>query len=1280
MLSAGIDLGSKSIKCVLLDGEGELLWSSYGPHRGRVREAASHLAAQLAERAGGCPVRVALTGSGAVGLARSAGLPFVQELAAARRGVQALGLEADAFVELGGEDAKLVYLEPPAEQRMNTSCASGTGSFLEDVAALMGVGMTELDALAARGQARYRIASRCAVFATRDLKPLLASGAPRADVAASVYRAVVEQTLATLACGRLVRGRVLFLGGPFAHLPALVECFAANLQLGKACALVPSHALLMPAWGAALRAAASAGPLGADELAQRLGSQVAQVPDAGAEEAGLPVLRLEDALADGGAEQLGRVALADAKPPLYLGFDAGSTTVKLAAVDADGNLCHWAYEPEPADALACARGMLSALENEWARCRPAHDAAPLPVGRMLACGYGEAMLVDQLGAQGVLAETAAHLAGALALYPQASFVLDIGGQDMKAMWVKDGRLGRTVVNETCSSGCGAFMSSAALSLGLSLPELDAAALGAQHPVDLGARCTVFMRSRVRAAQEQGADVADIAAGAAHAVARNALRRLIGPKRLGSLGENVVVQGGAFASDAVLAAFACELGRPVLRSELASVTGAIGAACTARLQALGHAGQSACEQAPNVVAFQQRLLAGYQGFDGSGPRGRQRIGFVPSLNCYEALPFWHTLLRELGFSVLLPQDGAEDVPASLVSSTLPSDTVCLPAQITHRMCLQLAASGADCLLVPRSERAFHCAVSSEYALVLPDALEPVLGGLPVFTPDVLAFAPKRLMSKPEASQALFAFLWELAPAEQALRQDEYEAALDAAWAEQQAFLARVEQAGREALAWVHARPERHGVIVCGRSYHTAPQLLGGVDELLAEQGFAVIAPIAVDAQARQARTPLVDKALNQSIEAVWRAAKHFLGYAALAVQDPQLELLCLQSFGCGMDAVSLADVERLLEEHGKPFTLIKLDSRSDAAHTRIRLRALADSVRARELSAVQGTGFDGATLLGGAVRPQGLEQAESAARRSGLRHGEHPHLDANPLPGVKGGDAAEVGESPERGAGGLQEPALFDSYLPFEGLEEADVDYAASKLPADMCGTASLLAAYAIRRAQRHPALQIELPDCCELCLTNAVQHLMLMEGLVNPVRWSADPRCLPYMSARRLRGACPQEQGGGLSQGASARDADPGRALDCDERALQVLRPGGEGEKLVGVAGNPLLLFDALANQGLVEAAAEHGAALCFPEPGSWFSDPEHYLPQLQSLYCQGARQVLWLQSFCCLKAHVHVRGQLTQLRRRFPGMEISVIDIDPQASSLNARNRLLLALESLRE
>ncbi|MGN0077594.1 MAG: BadF/BadG/BcrA/BcrD ATPase family protein [Coriobacteriales bacterium] len=1248
MLSAGIDLGSKSVKCVLLDESGALLWSSYGPHRGRVREAAAQLAAQLAERAGGRPLRVALTGSGAVGLARSAGLPFVQELAAARRGVRAQGLEADAFVELGGEDAKLVYLEPPAEQRMNTSCASGTGSFLEDVAALMGVGMPELDALAAQGQARYAIASRCAVFATRDLKPLLAAGVPRADVAASVYQAVVEQTLATLACGRPVRGRVLFLGGPFAHLPALVERFSVNLQLGEGCALVPGHALLMPAWGAALHAAAVAEPLGAGELARRLDARAVQAPGAGGEAAALPALRLEGALADGGAEQLERVELAEAQPPLYLGFDAGSTTVKLAAVDAAGRLCHWAYEPAPVDALACARGMLGALEDAWARCRPARDAGPLPVERMLVCGYGEALLVEQLGAQGVLAETAAHLAGALALYPQASFVLDIGGQDMKALWVKDGQLERTVVNETCSSGCGAFMSSAALSLGLSLPELDAAALSAEHPVDLGARCTVFMRSRVRAAQEQGAAVADIAAGAAHAVARNALRRLIGPKRLGSLGERVVVQGGAFASDAVLAAFACELGRPVLRSELAPVTGAIGAACTARLQALGHARQRACEQAPNVIAFQQRLLAGYRGFDASGPRGRQRIGFAPSLNCYEALPFWHTLLRELGFSVMLPQDGGDDVPASLVSSTLPSDTVCLPAQITHRMCLQLAASGADCLLVPRSERAFHCAVSSEYALVLPDALAPVLGGLPVYTPDVLAFAPKRLMKKPEARQALFDFLRGLAPAEQELLRDEYDAALDAAWVEQQAFLARVEQAGREALAWVHARPDRHGVIACGRSYHTAPQLLDGLDELLAEQGFAVIAPIAVDAQARQARTPLVDKSHNQSIEAVWRAAKHFLGYAALAVQDPQLELVCLQSFGCGMDAVSLADVERLLEEHGKPFTLIKLDSRTDAAHTRIRLRALADSVRARELAGVQGGGFDGAALLGGAARPQGLEQAESAARRSGLHHGEHPHLDANPAAAGAGGSAAGAGERPERGVPGLPESAIFDDYLPFEGLEEADVDYAVRKLPADMCGTASLLAAYAIRRAQRHPSLQIELPDCCELCLTNAVQHLMLMEGLVNPVRWSSDPHCLPYAGARGLCSGSLQEQ-------------------------------GGEGE-LVGIAGNPLLLFDARANQGLVEAAAEHGARLCFPESNSWFSDPDHYLPQLQSLYSQGARRLLWLQSFCCLKAHVHVRGQLAQLRRRFPDVEISVIDIDPQASPLNGRNRLLLALESLQE
>ncbi|MGN0037810.1 MAG: BadF/BadG/BcrA/BcrD ATPase family protein, partial [Coriobacteriales bacterium] len=1174
---------------------------------------------QLEERCAGQLLELGFTGSGALGLARELGLPHVQEVVAARSGVQAQGVRADAFIELGGEDAKLVYLAPPVEQRMNTSCASGTGSFLEDVAQLMGVGMGQLDELAAAGSPRFAIASRCAVFAARDLKPLLAAGEPRCDVAASVFQAVVDQTLGTLACGRPVEGTVLFLGGPMEHLPALVERFCSSLGLAPGRGVKPANAQLMPAWGAAQEAASrGAGPQDVGELLERVRACALQAPaEAAVHEP--PLCALREALVPGVDEQLERVPLGEAAAPLYLGVDAGSTTLKIAAIDARGRLCHSAYEPAPAQMREAASGMLAELRAAWAA---AHGGAELPVGRMLACGYGEEVLREALGADSVIAETAAHLEGALALFPQASFVLDIGGQDMKALWVQGGQLDRTAVNETCSSGCGAFMSSAAASLGLGMQELDAAALAARDPVDLGARCTVFMRSRVRAAQEQGASVADIAAGAAHAVARNALRRLIGPKRLGTLGEHVVVQGGAFASDAVLCAFAQELGRPVLRSSLAPLAGALGAACAARRQALQGQAARPREEAPNVIAFQQRLLCSYRSFSGTGPRGQCTVGFVPALNCYEALPFWHRLLRELGFSVLLPVDCAGFEPTQTqVSATLPSDTVCLPAQLTHRMCLQLAAGGASCLLAPSFERAFHCAVSSEYALVLEDALAPVLGGVPVYAPNVLSFAPKRFMKKDEAKQALFAFLQGLSPAEQPLEWAEYAAALEAAWEEQQAFTAQVEEAGARALEWVHAHPERHGVIACGRSYHTAPQLLNGLDELLAEQGFAVIAPIAVDKQARSARGPLVDKRHNESIEAVWRAAKHFLGYAALAVQDEQLELVCLQSFGCGMDAVSLADVERLLEEHGKPFTLIKLDSKCDPAHTRIRLRALADSVRSRKRSGMQAPQLDAESLLGGVSRSQ---------------------------------DLAFKTDEYER---------LFASVLPFEGLCAEDVDYAVRKVPADMCGTAALLAAYAIRRAGQHPAAQIELPDCCELCLTNAVQHLMLMEGLVNPVCWSAAPQSLPYE----------------LAQLGAASARAPQQLADRAARVGEGSAGSEQRARRVGIAGNPLLLFDNYANQGLADAVLEHGFELCLPAPDSWFSDPQHYLPQLQSLYEQGVRQVLWLQSFCCLKAHVHVHGALPSLRRRFPGMELSVIELDPQASPLNAHNRLLLALESQR-
>ena len=1336
-LKAGIDIGSKTIKGVIFDvsdNEAELSRPAmvYGvckAHKGQPKSALGQLLNEMLDATGERRCAPTLTGSGAIGLAEATGARFVQEVVATKRSLELLAPQASAVIELGGEDAKVLYLTRPVQQRMNTSCAGGTGSYLEDVAALLGVDMQGLDQLARDGIARYLIASRCAVFALRDLRPLLANGADHADLAASAYRAVVDQTLGTLCAGRPLTGQVAFLGGPMEHLPHLVERFRATLGLDAEHGVKPEHAQLAAAMGAALLAECKAGDqVGLAEFAKRVataelqtgelarleplvrceavapqseapgfchserserkraesknladegaGSQVraplharqldvstprlraplnmtepetteppegsnAPTAAAGGRIESDPYVKITDAsepkplaaTEQGGLEALPPTlrrreilsrAMDEAQLPLYAGVDAGSTTLKLAVIDSAGRLVFSRYNTSPQNSTSAVRAMWAELEEA---CRAAGIDPGNSIARVAACGYGEDMLVSSLGAQVIVTETTAHCRGALEVFPQASFILDIGGQDMKALWIKDGELADTALNETCSSGCGAFMSSAAAAMGLTLEELDAAALAAKHPVDLGARCTVFMRSRVRHAQEQQASETDIAAGAAYAVASNACHRLIGARRMGTLGDFVVVQGGAFASDAVLAAFEHELGRKVHRSEQGPLMGAIGAALIAkenaelsaqlRIDALQTCNERAqteeeLDEAPNVMAYQQQLLASYRGFAAPGTRGSVRVGLICALNDYEALPFWHACLRELGFSVVVPNDCPEEIAPSAIVATFASDMVCMPARLMHKRALQLAAAGATCILCPSSEEAGICPVTREYQEVLPGAMARAIS-TPIIVPKLGNFSPRAMNRELIDPEPLRSCLESLLPPGDVISTSELERAVRVGQAEYRSFAARVQGATQGALDWIHANPRRHGIVISGRSYHTDPELLGGIDKIVHEQGFAVLCPMGIGRQAREARRPFIDHTLDR--RRTWIPAKHVLGYAALSVVDPQLDTIFLQSFGCGMDAVSHVDVERMLGQHGKPFTLVKLDSKADPKHTRLRVRALAEAIASRRRHELASMG----TTESGNGKDAGTGDASSAKPAIGIAI------------------ARDYDDSIPK--------------LPFEGLKACDAITAQETLPGDMCSTAALLAAYATRQAAAHPDMTIELPYVCEQCILESAQHFVTLAGHDNLVSWASD---WPEAST-------------------AGKDASGEYTLSSEDKLRDTA-----SHKRIGIAGNPLMLFDAVANQGLVEFICQQGVEVVFPELYSWYSDVAHYLPQLESLEGQGVEHVLLVQSFLCLKTHVYVRGAMPQFEASFPQMTFHVIDIDPQASALNVRNRVLLAINEL--
>ncbi|MDR0514621.1 MAG: CoA activase, partial [Coriobacteriaceae bacterium] len=569
----GIDARSKTIKIVVLDEDGRLVCAAYRRHRSDIRENARELLHDLVWRYGDLAGPVCVTGSAGIGLSHLLGLPFVQEVVATTCAVREKVPEADAFIELGGEDAKVVYLSGGLEQRMNATCAGGTGGFIDTMAFMLGVRTHEMSSLALAASHIHPIASRCAVFAQTDVRPLLNAGARKSDIAASVLEAVVRQTIGGLACGRPLSGTIVFLGGPLEHVPDLVTRFRRALGLSRTTGIKPPDAHLFTALGAALLAPDQPNPGcgGVRSSLSTLERAIQAAPFPEYDRGHLPPLFLDEEGRQAFKErhrslQAPRARLFDCRGPLYLGIDAGSTTVKTALVDGDGALVYSDYQPTKGDSLDTATAMLDrllrALPHEYGK-------GPLAwIGHAVVTGYGESLLKAAFQADSGMVETMAHLRAARELCPHADLILDIGGQDMKALWVKDGRIVDAVLNEACSSGCGAFLEGTAHALGLAPTAFAELALTARTPLDLGMKCTVFMTSLVRHAQKAGASKADIAAGLAYSLVKNALFKIIRAARMEAMGSAVVVQGGAFMSDAVLRAFELVSGRTALRPDIA----------------------------------------------------------------------------------------------------------------------------------------------------------------------------------------------------------------------------------------------------------------------------------------------------------------------------------------------------------------------------------------------------------------------------------------------------------------------------------------------------------------------------------------------------------------------------------------------------------------------------------------------------------------------------------------------------------------------------------------
>lgn len=1262
----GIDAGSKTIKVVVLGADGSLAYSAYRRHRSNIRDTLHSLLHDLIWVQGDLRGRVRVTGSAGISVAKMLGLPFVQEVVATTEAVKRTIPDADAVVELGGEDAKVVYLTGGVEQRMNATCAGGTGGFIDTIAFMLGVRTAQMSSLALGAQRTYPIASRCAVFAQTDVRPLLNEGVSKADIAASALDAVVRQTLGGLACGRPLRGKVVFLGGPFQYVPELVNRFRRALGLDWRQGVKPSDAHLYPAMGAALlhdgadRAASEEDALGPVRLSS-LEAQLAN--DATLLDAeGLPRLASlfsSDEERRAFRERHGKAVfptkrLFDAEGPLYLGVDAGSTTVKLALLDAEGHLLHADYQPSRGDAVQVIREMLLSVHHGLPKTALKGHELPY-LAHVTATGYGEELLVQGFGADSGVVETTAHVRAARHLCPDASFVLDIGGQDMKALWLDGAHVRDAVLNEACSSGCGAFIEGTAHGLHVSPAAFAAAALEAEAPVDLGTRCTVFMSSRVKHAQKAGASVADIAAGAAYSVVQNALFRIIGADRAQTLGEHVVVQGGAFASDAVLRAFELICGVEAIRPDRAPLMGAIGAALVARERASRAKGMpvsglasreeleamdakrrvqpcmgcanacrltvlqmgeralvsgNRCERwqvpnvhrydgrgslvrsLPNLIAQEQAMIASLAAEAAEGAsRSQVRIGIVDGLEAYRFAPFWHGFVRALGFTPLLPKGGVDAQERARAWETVPAESACHPAKLVHVKAFALRDAGAGALLFPLAERNSHCAVASGYAQALRDSVTWLRdGSVELVAPCLSATRPRAILRSADDVQALAAALEPIcARAQVPLQPGEVERALEEAFAVQERAEAALASGTDEALAALEADPDARGVLLVGRPYHVDPDVLHGIDGMLTQLGFTVFGMTGL--------AHLLEPQPHRAEELPeWRPAKRLVQAARFVVQHPQLELVCLQSFGCGYDAVSLEEARELLEAHGRPFTALKVDEMVEVAHIRIRLRTLAETL---EIKRANG----------------GKREAVSQAS--------------------EGASEAQV---PVEGAG-VRRVRLLD-----EPLDERDLAVARARTVKDACFSANVLAARAIRLLESQPDVQeLVVPKACVACLNEAIPRMV-----------------------ERATGCTPRfvwEEGAG-AVGPAVAEA--------------VAVPGGDGRPRIGVIGNPLLVFDAYMNDGLVGLLEQLGCEAVLPEEGALCTEDVRYVDQLERFAAAGVRHVIYLQSFGCVKGHVQARGSHYAFAERFPDMPVTVLDYDPEASALNRENRVRLIAETV--
>lgn len=969
----GIDAGSTTIKIVILNKENKLIYKSYKRHYAKIRETLEEELKKIQFLLGEIDFKLSITGSAGYGLSKEYDIPFVQEVFATTLCVKRTMDNIDIVIELGGEDAKIIFITGGLEERMNSSCAGGTGAFIDQMSNLMGITVEELDKISLTSENTYSIASRCGVFAKSDIQPLLNQGAKKEDIASSIYCAVVNQTIGGLAQGRKIEGNILFLGGPLYFYKGLRETFIKELELKEGAGVLPDNAEVFVAIGAAIYSDECKEVYNLSYLLDKfkLEKKLFKI-----KENIDPLFKTKEEYKSFKERHkkaiVNSVNINNYYGDAYLGIDAGSTTTKLVLVDENNNLLYKYYSSNKGNPVEVVQ---EELNNLYKIC-----SSRIKIKVSAVTGYGEELIKKAFGIDYGIVETVAHFIAASHFNPSVDFILDIGGQDIKCFKIKDKIVNSIMLNEACSSGCGSFIESFANQMGYEVDEFAKLGLFAKHPVDLGSRCTVFMNSSVKQAQKEGASIEDVAAGLSMSVVKNALYKVIRAKDTETLGKNIVVQGGTMYNDAILRSLETELGLNVIRANVSGLMGAYGAALYARNNMIGSSslidiqnlnkfthkskftncnlctnkcnltintfgegskyisgnrcqrpeGKKTMQEIPNIYEYKYSKIRSLSYKDGT----RGVIGIPVILNMFENLPFWYEFFKELSISVVLSDESSKKL-YSKGQYTIPSDTVCYPAKLAHGHIENLLEKKVENIFYPCmsynfdekiSDNCFNCPVVAYYPEVL-EANSQNLEKVSLIKPYI------NFNNKTGLINTLYK---SLKTSFNDIKKSEIKEAVKKAFISYEDYTLDIKAKGKEAIKYANEN-NLLTVVLAGRPYHVDNEINHGIDKITNGLDIVVITEDSIEPDFNMKKVNI----LNQ-----WTFQARLFNAANYVASNNNIELIQLVSFGCGTDAVTSDEIKRILEEKGKIYTQIKIDETNNLGAAKIRIRSLIEAVKSR----------------------------------------------------------------------------------------------------------------------------------------------------------------------------------------------------------------------------------------------------------------------------------------------------------------------------------------------